>query len=293
MSAFIETCGVLLDHYDGFLLDQWGVLHDGYKPYPGVIACLEEMQARGKRVIILSNAGTRAAHNVQRMSLMGIGPNLYQDIITSGEVAADLLTTKDHPALADLGPNVYIISQDGLSGLLDENSGACAVPDVMLADFILLSGTDSGRKTLDDYKDVLHTAHEMGLPIICSNPDAQCILGHSMIMTPGTLAAYYESLGGTVHYIGKPHPLVYEICLARLAAKGVVAERTIMIGDSLAYDIAGGAMAGIDTCLVLSGLHRLDFAHCHTPSQRSAQIKELAAQMGTPMPSYIAESLTL
>ena len=47
--------------YDGFVLDIWGVIHDGVRPYPGAVACLRRLKAGGKRVALLSNAPRRVA----------------------------------------------------------------------------------------------------------------------------------------------------------------------------------------------------------------------------------------
>jgi hypothetical protein len=47
--------------YDAFIVDLWGVLHDGVTAFPEAVACLEQLKARGKRILILSNAPRRAA----------------------------------------------------------------------------------------------------------------------------------------------------------------------------------------------------------------------------------------
>jgi ribonucleotide monophosphatase NagD (HAD superfamily) len=31
---FVDGIGALVDRYHAFILDQWGVLHDGAAPYP-------------------------------------------------------------------------------------------------------------------------------------------------------------------------------------------------------------------------------------------------------------------
>ena len=41
------------------MLDLWGVVHDGQKPYPGVPEALAELKGRGKRVVFLTNAPRR------------------------------------------------------------------------------------------------------------------------------------------------------------------------------------------------------------------------------------------
>ncbi len=50
----------LAERYDGFILDLWGVVHDGRAPYPGVADALARLAALGKPVVFLSNAPRRA-----------------------------------------------------------------------------------------------------------------------------------------------------------------------------------------------------------------------------------------
>jgi ribonucleotide monophosphatase NagD (HAD superfamily) len=47
----------LAERYDGFILDLWGVLHDGRHPMPGALDALAHLREAGKRIVILSNAG--------------------------------------------------------------------------------------------------------------------------------------------------------------------------------------------------------------------------------------------
>src|SRR5260370_38211635 len=66
----------LTPEYDGFILDLWGVLHDGFKPFPCVIDALERLIAAGKRLCVLSNPPPPAAAVVQRMTEIGLPPRL-------------------------------------------------------------------------------------------------------------------------------------------------------------------------------------------------------------------------
>ena len=50
----------LAGDYDGFVLDLWGVIHDGVEPYPGALDCLARLRAAGKATVLLSNAPRRA-----------------------------------------------------------------------------------------------------------------------------------------------------------------------------------------------------------------------------------------
>ena len=60
------------DRYDGFILDLWGVLHDGVRPYPAAVNTLRQLKRQGKRAIILSNGPRRAASLVRRTGEIGI-----------------------------------------------------------------------------------------------------------------------------------------------------------------------------------------------------------------------------
>ena len=45
----------------GVLLDQYGVLHDGKKAYPGAVAAVEALAAAGRKLLVLSNSSRREA----------------------------------------------------------------------------------------------------------------------------------------------------------------------------------------------------------------------------------------
>lgn len=49
----------ILDQYDTFLLDMWGVMHNGSEPYEGVLEAVQELKRVGKKMIILSNSSKR------------------------------------------------------------------------------------------------------------------------------------------------------------------------------------------------------------------------------------------
>ena len=63
----------LAERYDGFILDLWGVIHDGVTPYPGAVECLEHIKALGKPAVLLSNAPRRASFAQRALRHMGGG----------------------------------------------------------------------------------------------------------------------------------------------------------------------------------------------------------------------------
>ena len=80
---FIRHFAPLAARYDGFIVDLWGVVHDGVRPYPGAVDCLTRLRDAGKRVVMLSNAPRRNHAAQESMRRMGIADDLYTDIPVS------------------------------------------------------------------------------------------------------------------------------------------------------------------------------------------------------------------
>jgi ribonucleotide monophosphatase NagD (HAD superfamily) len=49
----------LAERYGGFILDLWGVIHDGLTPYPGAVEVLGRLREAGKPTVLLTNAPRR------------------------------------------------------------------------------------------------------------------------------------------------------------------------------------------------------------------------------------------
>lgn len=82
----------IADRYDCFLIDMWGVMHDGVKCYDGVIDCIQQLKSQGKELIILSNSSKRKDNCYKMLTKLGLKPvEDFTQIITSGEVAHHLL----------------------------------------------------------------------------------------------------------------------------------------------------------------------------------------------------------
>jgi phosphoglycolate phosphatase-like HAD superfamily hydrolase len=55
----LESVAQLPQRYRGALLDQFGVLHDGQKPYPGAVEAVAKLAGRGMRLLVISNSSRR------------------------------------------------------------------------------------------------------------------------------------------------------------------------------------------------------------------------------------------
>lgn len=248
----------LAARYRGFILDLWGVVHDGVTPYPGAVDCLARLRAAGKRVVLLSNAPRRASAAAAGMEAMGIAPDLYTGIVTSGEVTHALLRDRDAPGFAELGRRLYHIGPERDRNVFDTLDYAAArAPED--ADFILNTGPDDTRIPTEvaPWFEELAACRAAGLPMVCANPDLEVIRGGARVICAGALAMHYAAIGGRVLWVGKPDPLVYRPVFARL---GLAAAEVLAVGDALRTDMAGAAAVGVDACWVLGGIHGAELA---------------------------------
>lgn len=247
----LQQLRLSLDHYDLFLLDQFGVLHDGITAYPGALRALQWLKAVGKTVIIISNSGRRSAVNVERMSRLGFPADAYSQLVTSGEVAWQSL--RQEIAAGKFGelPRCCLISRfgetTGIDGLDVER-----VDDPAQADFILLSGKLNDTDSMDDYKDLLSAAAALGKLCICTNPDKLELVKGGTTFGTGAVAEAYQQAGGEVRLIGKPHAAIYQYILDQQELTGT--DSVVAFGDSVEHDIVGGNNAGVQTVLVRTGI---------------------------------------
>ena len=242
--------------YDGLILDVWGVLHDGSAPYPGVLDALARLKEAGKRRVVLSNAPRRAALVVRRMTEIGIAPELYDGIHTSGEEAWQHLKRRDDPFFAALGRRCYLIGPPRDDSVIDglELERVARIED---AEFIFNVGPWGWDDTVEAYEAVLAWGAHHDLAMVCANADLVVMHQGRLVLCAGALAQRYEALGGRVRWHGKPLPSVYEACFALL---GIADRRRVLaVGDSLRTDIAGANAAGIDSLLVAGGIHAAEF----------------------------------
>ena len=239
--------------YDGFILDLWGVIHDGVSPGPGAMEVLERLRADGKPAVLLSNAPRRAHVAQQALRGMGIADRLYTGILTSGEVTYRMLRDRTDPFFANLGNNVYHLGPERDRNVI-EGLALERVTRPALADFVLNTGPDDECNPTDPAAcdDELRECLAAGLPMVCANPDLEVIRGGVRVICAGLLTQRYETLGGRARWVGKPDPAVYGPVLALL---GLERTRVLAVGNSLRTDIAGAAGMGIDACWVLGGIH--------------------------------------
>ena len=274
LSRFIE----IASSFRAVFFDQYGVLHDGRRPYPGARDALAALKGRGVKTVVLSNSGRAGEANARRMATLGLGPELYDFLLTSGDVARRLL--KSGPLAARLHPKAraFVVSSDGRDEFSPELglTPACASGE---ADLVIVAGSQADRIPLDVYRELLAPAAERRAPCVCVNPDRLMLTAAGAAPGAGRIAEIYQELGGEVTWIGKPFPEIYRAA-AELA--GAEDPRDILcVGDSVEHDIAGANGFGAFAALVRTGIL----------ARLSRQ--ELAAEIGQrrAVPDYVIQSL--
>ena len=203
-------------------------------------------------MVFLTNAPRRSRDVARMLERLGLPERHRRNIVASGESVHTALADRADPFHAALGRRCIVLGEtmdnDILTGLDLERVDAFED-----ADFIVNIGPWRRGAALADYEEDLAHAAGLRLPMICANPDLSVMQGGSEMLCAGALAVRYEALGGSVAYHGKPHPAIYELCLARLG--GPPRARVVAVGDSLATDIKGANAAGLASALVLGGLH--------------------------------------
>ena len=245
--------GALMPGYDGLILDLWGVVHDGVRPYPGARECLVRLRAEGKRIVLLSNAPRRAEPVRRQLRRMGIEDELYDGVMTSGEASYLLLRDRPDAWSQALGRHVFHMGPGRDRNVLDGlDIEIMETPD--RASFVLNTGPDEQADQTDPstFDEALMACAGLGLRMICANPDLEVIRGGVRVVCAGALAMRYREMGGEVLDVGKPDPLIYRPVMEML---GVARARVLAVGDALRTDIAGAAAVGVDSCWVLGGLH--------------------------------------
>ena len=242
----------LTPDYDAFIIDLWGVIHDGVKLYPGVINCLQKIHRTGKPYAMLTNAPRRSGSVRRGMDRMGVPVDLCPVIMSSGEATRLGLEEQREEWFGGVRNTYFHIGPNRDDGLF-YNLKLRKVDAVSEAGLIVNTGPWGDEETLADYEALLQEGAAAGVKMVCANPDLEVIRGGRRIICAGALAKRYEELGGDVLYYGKPYRPIYESCLHQMGNPDP--GRVLAIGDSLRTDITGARGLNIFSVLVVGGIH--------------------------------------
>lgn len=249
---FKENFNEIINLYDCFIFDVWGVIHDGTHAYPDVVETILRLRKMGKKVCFLSNAPRRSQKVADVLEKYGITKDFYDFILTSGEATFFDLHKNQENNFTSFGKNYYYIGPQKDLDLLD-GLNYKRVENAKDANFVLVTGFDGEYSVLEEKLSQIQEAKKHDLPFICVNPDLIVVKkdGREMLCA-GVLAHEYEKMGGVVTYYGKPYQKVYEITYDLLGRPNK--NKIVAIGDGLETDIEGANAFNIDSVLITSGI---------------------------------------
>lgn len=248
MARRITDLDQLTGTADILLCDVWGVIHNGVNPFQLSVEALKAARQRGQTVILITNSPRPAGGVIRQFDTIGVDPDSWDDIVTSGDVTRQLVT-EGPKQIYFLGPERDIALVEGLDVDLVSPDAATAV---------LCTGLfDDETEQAEDYRSMLESFRARDLPFICANPDRMVERGDRLVPCAGALADLYVELGGKTRIAGKPHAPIYREAMARARANRGSADeaRALAIGDGVHTDIRGALDNGFEAVFIARGIH--------------------------------------
>jgi HAD superfamily hydrolase (TIGR01459 family) len=283
MPAFTDHFSTLAPRFDVLLCDVWGVVHNGVAAFPQACDALVRFRAGGGAVLLITNAPRPGEAVVRFLDRLQIGRDVYDGIVSSGDVTRHVMAERRGQNVFHLGPERDHSIFDGLDARL--------VP-LETADYVVCSGLfDDTKETPQDYRDLLGRMRSRGLLMVCANPDVVVERGDQLVYCAGALADFYAELGGEVLYAGKPHRPIYAQALAlaeSVRGRPVDLARVLAIGDSVRTDLTGAVSLGAEFLFVTAGIHAEELGSRENPDP--AALRDVFAAAGA-MPHAVMRRL--
>jgi len=241
----IQNLSEIHSKYECFFIDLWGVVHNGVSLFENVQDTLKILKKANKSIFFLTNAPRRSSVIKKQLLQFGLSNELYDDVVSSGEITWQKLKDKKGLKCFLIGPPRDFHLVEGLDVEVVKNP--------KFVDLIINTGPWGDRDSLENYKPILEELANYNPLMICSNPDKTVIRGDRFMICAGLLAEYYQKIGGKVEYYGKPYAEIYDFTYSIMKRKN---EKILVIGDSLDNDIKGANLQKLDSLLITSGIHR-------------------------------------
>ena len=237
-----EGFSSIVDNYQLFYVDLWGVVHNGVSLHREAIKVLNEISKKKKDYILLTNA-PRPNHSVKSfLEKLGMNKEIRDHVFTSGEAALNYLKKNlSDKTFFHIGPpRDFDLFNDFKKNKLD---------NIKNCNYILCTGLfDNHEKDLKYYK--LLFEKNLEKKMICTNPDLIVDKGNKRELCAGSVAMVFEKMGGEIIYFGKPYPEVYNQSINNKNKK------ILSIGDNLNTDIKGANLLNFDSLIISNGIHK-------------------------------------
>ena len=237
-----EGLSSIVDNYQLFYVDLWGVVHNGISLHLEAIKVLKEITKKKKDYILLTNAPRPNSTVKIFLEKLGMEKEIRDHVFTSGEAAVSYLRMNlSYKTFFHIGPPRDFDLFKDFKKLKSNNIKNC--------DYILCTGLFDGYdEDLKYYKNLFEK--NIKKKMICTNPDLIVDRGNHREFCAGSVAMVFEKMGGEVVYFGKPYPEVYNQSIDNKNKK------ILSIGDNLNTDIKGANLLNYDSLLIANGIHK-------------------------------------
>ena len=252
--VFISGLSKIYLKFDIFLVDLWGVIHNGIECYSDALNVLKNLK-KTKKIILISNA-PRPSSSVQKfLNQINFNKSFYDFLITSGDLTRYYLknfTKKE---------NFYHLGPDRDNSLF--SNLMLKKTTLKNARFVICTGVNNNNDNLNKYFSILKKIKKRNLKIICANPDLIVHRGDRAEYCAGSIAKLYEKMGGRVEYFGKPYKNIYEYIfriLKKNSKKKIYKSKVLVIGDNLNTDISGANNFNVKNLFIAGGIHKPEWS---------------------------------
>jgi len=232
----------IIDNYDIFYIDLWGVIHNGIILHKNAIDVLKEITKSKKKYVLLTNAPRPNKTVKAFLEKMGMKKEIREKVYSSGEASLNYLK-KNY-----LNQKFYHIGPPRDFDLFlefEENKSE----NILEGTYFLCTGLfENQDKDLNYYKELFKD--HINKKMICTNPDLIVDRGSKRELCAGSVALVFEKMGGEVIYFGKPFPEVYNQSINNREKK------ILSIGDNLNTDIKGANLLNYDSLIISNGVHK-------------------------------------
>ena len=255
MSQIITNLSEVSARYDALFVDLWGCVHNGVAALPDAVKALQDYRKQGGKVILVTNSPRPRAGVLLQLKTFGVPDDAWDEIATSGDSARSAMYR------GVVGDKVWFIGEANGQAFFDpidvlEDPMEITQVPLEQATGIVCMGPQDSMADPETMRPQFLMAKQMGLKLLCANPDIVVDRGEVREWCAGALAQLYTEMGGESLYFGKPHPPIYDLARRRLFALGVdVPDSAILaIGDGVITDIKGAMGEDIDSLFISGGL---------------------------------------
>lgn len=255
----IQKFHEIIENYKVIFLDSLGVILRNSQFIPGAESAILELNKNRKPYFIISNECYSSPEEMLAKTY-NKNSNLVQSnqFISSGSLVIDFLKNKI------AGSNIGFFGNPNCSVYIEE-VGKKAIPldsiksDTPLDAFVVFCFQESDLKS---EREILKSI----INLLRNRPNLNCIFPNCDLIEPNLESSVDISIGSLALLIehivernvirfGKPSKILFNHAIekAKLEIPSLDIKDILYIGDSINSDIVGGMIAGIDTCLALSG----------------------------------------